>query len=195
MTKLKKSPAPQENGGAPADPTPESLDKVRDILFGGQMRAVETRLQGLEAKLLRGQETLRTEFSKQLAALDASLQKEAQILGERLLAERTKRSEDLKSLAAELKDALRNLEKRHQKLEESSSMADADLREGILQHSKAVSTEISRLSERLTAELTRSVQELKAEKAGLVALATLFTEMAARLNGEARAGAKGAARS
>lgn len=195
MTKLKKAAEPQENGGAPADATPESLDKVRDILFGGQMRAVETRLQGLEARLLRGQESLRTEFTKQLAALDASLQKEAQILGERLQTERAKRSDELKSLSAELKEALRNLEKRHLKLEESTGTADADLREGILQHSKAVSTEISRLSERLSAELARSVQELKAEKAGLVALATLFTEMAARLNGEARAGAKGAARS
>jgi hypothetical protein len=36
-----------------AEAQPESLDKVRDILFGGQMRAVETRLQGLEERLRR----------------------------------------------------------------------------------------------------------------------------------------------
>lgn len=193
MTKTKRI-TEQHANGKPAEPPPESLDKVRDILFGGQMRAVESRLQGLESRLLRGQEALRAEFTKQLAALDAALQKEAQSLGERLGSERAKRTDELKALGAELKDALRSLEKRHVKLEELSGTADADLREGILQQGKAVSAEIARLSERLSSELTRSVQELKAEKASLAALASLFSDMSSRLSGDARGAAKSATR-
>ena len=158
MTKTRKTAEPQSNGKT-AEPPPESLDKVRDILFGGQMRAVESRLQGLESRLLRGQEALRSEFTKQLATLDAALQKEVLSLGERLAVERAKRTDELKAVGAELKDSLRGLEKRHVKLEELTGTADADLREGILQQGKAVSAEITRLSERLSAELTRSVQE------------------------------------
>jgi hypothetical protein len=73
-------------------------------------------------------------------------------------------------------------------------MADADLREGILQHSKAVTSEIARLAERLTGELNRSVQELKAEKLNIASLAGLFGDMASRLSAEAKGSGKSAAR-
>jgi predicted nucleic acid-binding Zn-ribbon protein len=171
--------------GAMAEPQPESLDKVRDILFGGQMRAVESRLQGLESRLLKGQESLRNDFSKQMAALDASLQREVQGLTERLGAERSRRTEEIKGLAAELKEALRALEKRHLRLEETSGMADADLREGILQQSKALTADIARLSERLGTELTNAVRDLRAEKLSITTLAGAFGEMASWLTAEA----------
>ncbi|HEU5219315.1 MAG TPA: hypothetical protein VFU23_11680 [Gemmatimonadales bacterium] len=194
MAKTRK-PEPQTgNGAVSTDAAPENLDKVRDILFGGQMRAVESRLQGLEARLLRGQETTRAEFTRLLATLDATLQKEVQSLGERLSSERTRRTEELKALGAELKDQLKTLEKRHLRLEETSGMADADLREGILQHSKAVTAEIKSVSERISAELTRSTQELKAEKLNIAALAGLFGDMATRLAADAKGTGKTAPR-
>jgi hypothetical protein len=56
----------------PNDSAPESLDKVRDILFGGQMRAVESRLQGLEERIMREQAAIRADLTKQLAEVDAS---------------------------------------------------------------------------------------------------------------------------
>ena len=195
MTKMtRKQGSPEANGASSADATPESLDKVRDILFGGQMRAVETRLQGLEARLLRGQESLRTDFTKQLTALDAMLQKEVQSMGERLGAERVRRTEELKGLSAEIKEALRGLEKRHVKLEETSGMTDAEIREGIMQHSKAVAAEIARVSDRLSSELARSAQELRAEKLGITSLAGMFGDMASRLAAEAKGTGKNASR-
>jgi len=190
----KKQGSAEANGASAADATPESLDKVRDILFGGQMRAVETRLQGLEARLLRGQESLRTDFTKQVSALDAMLQKEVQSLGERLAAERLRRTEELKGLSAEIKEALRGLEKRHLKLEESSGMADAEIREGIMQHSKAVAAELARVSDRLAGELARSAQELRSEKLAITSLAGMFGEMASRLAAEAKGTGKNATR-
>src|SRR5262249_18282330 len=139
--------APPAPAARPADlppneaAAPESLDKVRDILFGGQMRAVESRLQGLEERIMREQATIRTDFNKQLADLDANTKKEAQSLGERLVAERTKRTEDLKSLSAEIKEILRSLEKRHVKLEELTTLSDAEIRDQILQQSRAINNE------------------------------------------------------
>lgn len=162
---------------------PESLDKVRDILFGGQMRAVESRLQGMEERLRREHETLRADFHKRLGELDASLRSEAQSLGERLVAERTKRSEELKSLAAEIKEALRALEKRHLKLEEATSMADAGFRDQLLLQAKAASADLAKLGERLTAELNRAHHELKSTKTDSSALAALFADLAGKLGG------------
>jgi DNA repair exonuclease SbcCD ATPase subunit len=162
---------------------PESLDKVRDILFGGQMRAVETRLQGLEERLRREHEAMKADFGKQVESLDAMIRSEAQLLAERLGAERTKRTEELKSLAAEIKEAIRGLEKRHVKLEEATNMADAGLRDQLLLQSKAAATELAKLGERLAAELQRSHQELKSTKTDRAALSSLFTELAARVGG------------
>lgn len=166
----------------PVEAQPESLDKVRDILFGGQMRAVESRLQGLEERLRREQDTLRTDLGKQLGELDSFARHEFQTLAERLAAERAKRTEELKSLGAELKEALRALEKRHAKLEDSTSMADAGLRDQLLLQAKAASAEVAKLSERITAELNRSHHELKSTKTDSAMLAGLFTDLASRLS-------------
>ena len=171
---------------------PESLDKVRDILFGSQMRTVETRLHGLEERLRREHDSLRAEMAKRITELDHQLHSEAQALGERLAAERAKRTEELKSLAADIKEALRNLEKRHARLEEATSMADAGLRDQLLLQAKAASTELAKLGERLSGELSRSHHELKETKTDRASLAGLLTDLANRIGGApGKNGAKG----
>src|SRR6185312_3604519 len=179
----RKSGGQQVADGPDVEAQPESLDKVRDILFGSQMRAVETRLQGLEERLRREHEAIKTDFSKQVESLDAFIRSEVQILAERLGGERTKRTEELKSLAAEIKEAIRALEKRHVKLEEATNMADAGLRDQLLMQSKAAATELAKLGDRLAAELQRSHQELKSTKTDRAALSSLFSELAARVSG------------
>lgn len=157
-----------------AEPQPESLDKVRDILFGGQMRAVETRLQGLEERLRREHEALRSDFIRQVGELDA------------------RRTSEMKSLASDLKEALRALEKRHVQLEEATSMSDAALRDQLLLQVKAASTEIGKLGERLTAELQRSYEELRSTKTDSAALSGFLSELAARVAGtEQKRGRRG----
>ena len=183
----KSDPDKHQSGGLQvaeppaAEPQPESLDKVRDILFGGQMRAVESRLQGMEERLREEHENMRTDFTKQTESLDALIRSEVQGLTDRLSAERAKRSEELKSLSAEIKEAIRALEKRHVKLEEAANMADAALRDQLLLQSTNAAAELGRLGERLTAELSRSHQELKSTKTDRTALAALLTDMASRL--------------
>ena len=176
----------------PNETAPESLDKVRDILFGGQMRAVESRLQGLEERIMREQSAMRTDFSKQLADVDASAKRDAQTLGERLAAERTKRTEELKALSAEIKEILRSLEKRHVKLEELTGLADAEIRDQILQQSRAITAEIERLSQRVTTDLNREVASLRNDKTDVSAIVSVFNDMATRLAGESRPPAKAA---
>lgn len=166
-----------------AEAQPESLDKVRDILFGSQMRAVESRMQGLEERLRREHETLRTDFGKQVESLDAFIRSEAQALADRLSAERTRRTEELKSLGAEIKETIRALEKRHVELEEAANTADADLRDQLLMQSKAAAAELARLGERLGAELQRSHHELKSTKTDSAALSSLLADLAAKVGG------------
>jgi len=112
------------------------------------------------------------------------------VLGERLAAERTKRTEELKALSSELKESLRSLEKRHVKLEELTGMADAEIRDNILQQSRAITAEIERLSQRITADLNREVTALRTDKTDVSAIVSVFSDMATRLAGEPRPPAK-----
>jgi hypothetical protein len=184
------APTPAPAATSTADAQPESLDKVRDILFGGQMRAVDSRLQGLEERLRGDHDALRADFVKQVESLDAFIRSEIQLLGERLASERAKRTEELKSLAAEIKDTIRALEKRHVKLEEATNLADAGLRDQLLIQAERASTELTRLGEKLTAELKRSHHELKSTKPDSAALSGLLSELAARVGSLAAPPAK-----
>lgn len=180
---------------AAADTAPESLDKVRDILFGGQMRMVESRLQSLEARLQEQIKTLRNDHTRQLAELDGAVRKELVSLTERLAAERGKRAEDLKALGAELRDALKTLEKRHGKLEEATSLSDADLRDQVLTQTTALTAELNRVAERISGELERRATALATEKVDTAALVGLLNDLAARLSGNGRAPARSGSRS
>jgi hypothetical protein len=189
-------PVPTAADAHPAEP-PESLDKVRDILFGGQMRAVDGRLQGLEERLSHDQAQMRADLGTRIGSLEADVRRELQSLSEQLSVDRVKRGEELKVLGADLRDALRNLEKRHVKLEEMGGAADAELRDSILEQSRAVSAQIERLSQRVAADLGREVAGLRHDKADISSLVGVFSDMAGRLGsaldngtGTARDGAR-----
>ncbi len=96
----KKAGAP---AAAAAPETAESLDKVRDILFGSQMRTVERRLGQLEERLLRELAGVRAELERQVGAVEAAARKGSAALDERLKGEQAKRADEVKALRAELR--------------------------------------------------------------------------------------------
>lgn len=185
---------PKSGNGTGSDPAleqPESLDQVRDILFGGQMRMVDTRLRGLEERMTLEQTTLRNDLSRKIAELEDASKKEFAAHAERLSAERAKRADDLKALSAELKESLKSLERRHLKFEEATSQADAEVRDQLMKQSAAFSAELSHTAERLTSELDRAAASLRADKVDTTTLAGTLTEMAARLTGGGAGGGGG----
>lgn len=183
------SKSPGSNGPAPE--APESLDQVRDILFGGQMRMVDSRLQGLEARLQQEQASMRAEFARELGEIDGAMKKGMAQLNERLAAERAKRAEDLKALNADIKESLKNLERRHQSLEEAASQADAELRDHLLKQSAALTTDIAKTADRLSGQLDRITTALRAEKLDTVALAAGLSDLANKLTGNGTGKKKG----
>jgi hypothetical protein len=176
--------------GTPADPPPESIDQVRDLLFGGQMRMVDSRIQSLDERLLHETSALRAEFERQIGDLDGSIKKELARHAERLASERAKRVEDLKALNTELRESLKVLERRHQSLEETAGLADAELRDHLVKNAAAFSSELARTSERITGELQRITSQLQSEKLDSAAIAAGLTDLAAKLTGGQTSGKK-----
>jgi len=185
-TTAKKGSA-SSNGPAP-DASPESLDQVRDILFGGQMRMVDSRLQGLESRIQQEQAALRTEFSRAVGDLDDAMKKGLAQLGDKLASERAKRVEDLKALASDMKEALKHLERRHQGLEEAASQADAELRDHLVTQGNALSADLAKTADRLTSQIESIAARLQAEKLDTAALASGLTDLAQRLSGNGSSG-------
>lgn len=194
MAKVTTQKTPAVNGPSPAA-QPESIEQVRDLLFGGQMRMVDSRIQSLDERLVHETSSLRAEFERLIGDLDGSMKKEFARHAERLTSERTKRVEDLKALNIELRESLKVLERRHQALEETAGLADAELRDHLVKNAAAFSSELARTSERITSELQRVTTALQNEKLDSAALAAGLTELAGKLSGAAHAPAKKGARS
>ena len=171
---------PRTNGPAPEE-TPESLDQVRDILFGGQMRMVDSRLQGLELRMQQEQASLRAEFSREVAEVDQSMKRGIAQLNEALSTERSKRADDLKALSIDMKELMKSLDRRHQALEEAASLADAELRDHLYKQSATQAAELAKTADRLSQQLDRVSNRLQSEKLDISALASGLTDLASRL--------------
>jgi len=68
-----RAAVPDQSGGA-------SLEKVRDILFGGPLREVERRFARLEERLARDTSDLRAEVRQRLDALERFIKLESETL-------------------------------------------------------------------------------------------------------------------
>jgi len=172
-------PSLPAQGATPA--VPESLEAVRDILFGAQMRSVETRLQAMEERLLREQSQLRADLIRKIDDLDARARDEFRATSERMTADRARSSDESRSLGAELTQAHRDLEQRHLRLQEATSLADAEIRDQLLMHASATSTEFARTRHALSTDMAGKHHEVMTKKTDRNALAILLAEVAKQL--------------
>src|ERR1700734_3535805 len=92
-------PAPLD---ATNEPAAGNIDKIRDILFGSNMRDYEQRFARLEEALKKESSDLRETTRRHLEALESFVHKELAALEVRLNAERDERSENHSRLAADL---------------------------------------------------------------------------------------------
>ena len=181
---------PASNGPPDSSPAPESLDQVRDILFGGQMRMVDARLQGLESRMQQEQASMRAEFTRELANIDDAMKRGIAQLNDQLAGERSKRADDLKVLSSDMRDLVKSLERRHQALEEAVSQADAELRDHLVKQSVAQSADLARTADRLSNQLDQVSTKLQNEKLDTTSLATGLTDFLGRLTSNGYIAAK-----
>lgn len=171
-----------ENSGDIADAKPRpamepagagNVDKIRDILFGSQMRDYERRFARLEETLMKEAADLRESTRKRFDALESYIQKEFEAVDSRLRSERDERGSLGDVLAKKILD-----------LNDQSAAAQRELRSAILQQSKELREDIERRHQEISAALDRRFQELRKDKTDRAALAALFNEVALRLNDE-----------
>ena len=172
------------NGGDVHQPDTGNVDKIREILFGGQMKDYERRFARVEERLIQESSDLREETRKRFDVLELFIKKEFAALTDSLQAEHRTRDEAVQGLWHGLYDTGKALEARLAELQENSMRAQSGLRQQILEQSQTLSDEIREKRQELASMLQREVAELNHEKTDRSALGALFTEMALRLNNE-----------
>lgn len=167
--------AAQDAGGA-------SIDKVRDILFGTQLREFDRRFARLEERMLKETSDLKEDLRSRLDALELYARKENESLTDQIKSEHEGRVEVTKAL-----------ERRTSTLDEQLSKAQRELRQQMLEQHQRLSDDIRKRVEDLLAALARESRELRNDKADRTTLAALFNELAMRLTSDlAAAGAEDA---
>ncbi|MDZ8110369.1 MAG: hypothetical protein RM338_32885 [Nostoc sp. DedQUE12a] len=161
-----------------------SLDKVRDILVGNQIRDIEKRFIRLEERLMQEFTNVRDESKKRLDALENYVKQEVDSLTQRLKNEQKERDIQLKAVAEENKNVSLKLENKLAQFDEQSTNSQRELHEQILNQSKSLQDDIQKKSQEILVLLEREVQQLRRDKTDRSNLAAMFTELAVRLNAD-----------
>ena len=166
---------------APNDSGTGNIDKIRDIIFGSNMRDYEQRFARLEETLRKESHDIRDATRRHLEALEAYVHKELAALEGRLNVERDERAESHGRLSADLTTHSSSLFKKIGEVENQEAQAKREIRNDLLQQSKELTDAIRTKGEELVALLERRSQELQHQKTDRAALASLFSEVSMRL--------------
>lgn len=161
-----------------------SMDKIRDILFGNQMRDYEKRFGKMEEQLFKEISEVRESSQKRLETLEAYFKKELTVLKERLQSEIEDRADAEKKSLREFNDATSSLGKKIAKLEETTTAHTTELHEQLLLQSKNITTDMDRKFENSSRDTREALQGLGDIKADRSLLAELFMQFAMQLSNE-----------
>ena len=173
-----------EDGGA------GNLDKVRDILFGGQARDIDRRFQRLEDRLLKETADLKDDVRKRLAALEQFMKQESATLAERIKTEHDERTDATKDLARDARESVKAFEKKTGQLDDQVGRVQRELRQQILDARQSLTEDLRQKIDDVLLRLSQESADLRTQKTDRAALAALLTDMALRLSNEPDASAE-----
>lgn len=159
-----------------------NVDKIRDILFGTQMRDYEARFARLEETLVKETVEIREANRRRFEQLEGFIKRELESLQARLKSERDERLDNVSQQSRELKDASDTLSRRLRDLDDRESASERSLRNDLMETARNLGEEIHARHDEMAALLDKRVHELRDGKTDRAALASLFNEVALRLS-------------
>ena len=182
------NPSEQHGPGASNGAIDESqnVDRIRDILFGPQMRDYDGRFQKLEERLNLEANNIRWDLQKRLEALEAFARGETESLHHRLTNENNERAQALDRIARELGETAKRMEEKIGHLDGQTAKELREVRQQLLEQSKALGNEMRERHDHLKAGLEHESQQIRSAMTGREALAEMFSEISLRLKNEFR---------
>ena len=175
----------RSGGGSDSSAGPaESVERIREILFGPQMHEYGQRFARIEERLSQETAELKAEVSRHLDSLAAYTRQEVEGLGERVRTERGERTESANRLSETLADSVKSLERRLMESDERMSNGLRELRQSTLDRIKAIVDDLTGQISTMESSQNRHIEELRGRSIDRFALASLLTELALRVRGE-----------
>ena len=162
-----------------------NVEKIRDILFGGNMREYDKRFARLEDRLNGDIERLSQDVFKRFDALDSFIKKEFEDLNDRLHLEKTERKQDREDSKSELNNLEKQTGNRFADIEQQTSAEARTIRTTLHEQGNELLELIRNTRDELAASLQQESRDLQDSKVARTDLAELLSEVALRLNQEA----------
>jgi len=159
-----------------------NVDKIRDILFGSQMRDYEARFARLEETLVKETQEIRETNRRRFDQLESYIKREFDTVQARFKSERDERLDVASQHSRELKELGESLSRRIRDLDDRSSAVERDMRSQIMDQAREITSEMHAIHDEVVSLLDKRVHELRDSKTDRAALSTLFTEVALRLS-------------
>jgi hypothetical protein len=177
------SPADETAANTPLTDA-NSMEKIRDILFGNQLKEFEKRLIRLEERIGREAEDIRGDLKKRFDTLEAYVRHEIESFSAGLKKEQESRSKADEAIGEEIKAKLTTVDGRIASLDSQMGDTSRELRQQLLEQSKALSEEIQVKADQAALNLEQAANALQGEKVDRTTLSSFLVELAVRLSDE-----------
>ena len=136
---------------------PDSLEQVREILFGAHQRDLTRRLGRTDARMAAQAEELRSEVRRRLDVLEAHTRKELEALTASMTAQEADGRDALGNATRASRESAGVLEQRIKKLEDLVERVQRELREQLLAQAKSFMDEVQRTRAELASTFEREL--------------------------------------
>jgi signal transduction histidine kinase len=171
-----------------------SMEQVRELLFGAQLKDMETRAQRQEERFLREIGDVRDSLKSRLDSLENFLKTESGSLLHRLQEEQSEREAALKTEQRERADALALLakdlastaeafERKLAKLSGALDTASHELRGLLMSESGSLSAKLEERYQDALQVLSETAAQIRHDMVYRSSLSSMFTEVAVKLSG------------
>ena len=167
-----------------ADEVSGSIDQLREIIFGAQLREYERRFARMEARLATDLAEVRDEVRARLTALEQHVRDEFESVAVELRATQQSRAVEERRLSESIIDVAKQAEDRIAALADQVTGETRDLRVQLREQTRAITDDVERRHAEVLELQERDAAELRDGKADRADLSAVFMEVALRLRGE-----------
>ena len=164
--------------------TGSSIDQLREIIFGAQLREYERRFAQMESRLATDLAQVREEVRARLTALEHHVRNEFESVAVELRATQQSRAVEERRLAESIIDVAKQAEDRIAALADQVTGETRDLRVQLREQVRAITDDVERRHAEVLELQERDAAELRDGKADRADLSAVFMEVALRLRGE-----------
>ena len=166
--------APAESGA--------SVDKIRDIIFGSQIKNYDARFARLEQDLVRETAELKDLMRKRFESIESFFKTESEAMAARLRTEKEERTAHVAKVERETKEAHGGLASHVNNVETAMNEGHSSLRQDLMTESRKLLEEIDQRYDSIRALMDSRVSELRTQKVDRSHMSDLFRVLAAHLD-------------